>query len=180
MGSSASFLDPQAIASEFGVRKGMQIADFGVGAGHFALELARLVGDEGKVHAVDIQQSALEAVRSRARQEGMYNIELVWSDLETPRGSKLADRSQDIVLLANILHQAPDKAAILREARRVTKARGKIIVIEWVGESPMGPDKTSRIPPEALLAIAAPLDLEKQGEFSAGACHYGIIFSPHA
>lgn len=174
------FLHPETIVKEFGVREGMAIADFGCGAGYFALHLSRAVGDAGKVTALDIQQSALESVRSRAKQEGLFNIETVWSDLEIAEGSKLPVASQDIVLLANILFQAPEKAAIFKEASRVVKPGGAVIVIEWNPEAPVGPNKEYRVPKETIIKTAEGVGLTVKREFQAGEYHYGIVFTPSA
>lgn len=169
------FLNPQIIATQLGITKGMAVADFGCGAGYFPGEIARLVGDEGHVAAIDIQQSALESVRSRARQEHLLNIEPIWGDLEVEGGSQLKDASQDMVLIANVLHQAPDKAAIIREARRVLKPRGRVVIIDWNMDSPLGPARERRVPKSALTEMAAAAGLKPEQEFSAGQYHYGMV-----
>jgi ubiquinone/menaquinone biosynthesis C-methylase UbiE len=177
---NGGFLNPEVLLKEFGIKKGMSVADFGCGAGYFSLLLARAVGDKGKVFALDVQQSALESVRSRARQEGVYNIETVWSDLEIERGSTLPDVSQDAVLIANVLFQAPDRKAILKEAWRVVKPGGAVIVIEWEPETPMGPKQESRLPKDALINLGISARLKEVKGFKAGRYHYGVIFTPAA
>ena len=174
------FLHPETLIKEFSVKKGMSVADFGCGAGYFALHIAKVVTDEGKVFALDVQQSALESVRSRAQQEGIYNIETIWSDLEIEEGSTLPEQSQDIVLIANVLFQAPDKKAILKEARRVVKRAGSVIIIDWEPETPMGPQKEHRLSKETLTELAETVGLRKTKGFKAGEYHYGVIFTPQA
>jgi len=177
---NGGFLHPETIVKEFGVRVGMSVADFGCGTGYFTIDLARAVGDEGRVYAFDIQQSALESVRSRAQEAGLFNIETLWSDLEIPGGSKLPERSQDRVLAANILFQTPDKTAVLNEAKRVVKPDGKVIVIDWLMATPLGPKKEYRVPQETIIRMAQGAGLKKEREFQAGEYHYGIVFTPTA
>jgi len=53
------------------VRQGMTVLDIGCGMGHFSLGLARLVGSDGRVIAVDLQPEMLEVVSARANNEGL-------------------------------------------------------------------------------------------------------------
>ena len=61
---------PERILSPY-VRCGMRVMDFGCGMGIFALALARLVGDDGQVIAVDLQQKMLDVVVNRAKRAGV-------------------------------------------------------------------------------------------------------------
>src|SRR3989344_4977655 len=107
----------------------MMIADFGSGAGYFTILLAQRVGEDGRVYALDIQESALDNVRVKAKAAGLENVETARSNLEVPGSSGLADSSQDMVLLAHILFQSEQKKEIIREAVRVLKSGGMLVVI---------------------------------------------------
>lgn len=170
-----SFLDPREAVKEFGVKEGMTVADFGSGAGHFVLALAPLVGRSGLVYAVDIREEALEVTRGYATIQGALHIRTVRADLERQNGSGLGDASVDIVLCSNILHQVEDASAVLREARRVLKPHGTLIVLEWDGASSMAPQ--GAIEKEAMQDIAAEAGFIPQRHISAGEFHYGIIFA---
>src|SRR3990167_7199549 len=113
--STGGFLNPDSIVNEFGVREGMNIADFGSGAGYFPILMAERAGKEGRVYALDIMESALDSVREKAKAAGLENIEMIRTNLEVVGSSGLADQSQDIVLLANILFQSDKKSDIVKE-----------------------------------------------------------------
>ncbi|KKS34039.1 MAG: hypothetical protein UU96_C0009G0001, partial [Parcubacteria group bacterium GW2011_GWC2_42_13] len=98
-----SFLNPEQAVKEFGIKPGMVAADFGCGAGYFSLALAKEVGSQGRVYAIDIQKEVLEVVRNRAKSRHCSNISTVLADLEIAGSSKLKNELADFVLIANIL-----------------------------------------------------------------------------
>ncbi len=174
---SGGFMDPQKIAGYFGVAPGMKIADFGSGAGYFTIVLARMAGESGVVTAIDILDSALETLRAKAKAEGLSNIETVRSNLEVPGGSGLGNASQDMVLLANILFQNPDKTPIVAEARRVLKPNGTLVVIDWQkGTNGFGPPDNLRTSPEEMRGIVVGNGFQFANEIDAGIFHFGLIF----
>jgi len=125
------FLNPQKLIYEIGLRPGDRVADFGSGSGILTVFMAQAVAKSGEVSAVDVQSRALEILESRAEILDLHNIKTIHADLEKDRGSGLADESQDTVILANILFQSEKKENIIREAKRVLKARGKLVVVDW-------------------------------------------------
>ncbi len=170
-------MDPQRIAGHFGVTPGMKIADFGSGAGYFTIILGKIVGENGVVSAIDIMDSALETLRAKAKAEGLRNIETVRSNLEIQGGSGLNNDSQDMVLLANILFQNPDKAPIIAEAKRVLKPNGNLIVIDWQkGTNGFGPPDNLRTSSEEMRQLVVGNGFQFANEIDAGNFHFGLIF----
>lgn len=171
-------MDPGRIASGFGLTQGMRAADFGSGAGYFTILMAKLVGDSGLITAVDLMNPALETLRAKAKMEGLGNIQTVRSNLEVLGSSGLANDSQDMVLLANILFQNSDKALIVSEARRVVRPGGSIIVIDWrKGADGFGPPKELRTDEEEMKQLIMGNDgLKFIGPIDAGIFHYGLMF----
>jgi len=177
--TSGSFAHPRKNVAALGIQGGMRIADFGAGSGAYALAIAERLGGSGTVYAIDVQRELLRRIHNEAARHGYKNVEVIWADLEVPRASKLADRSVDFVLISNLLFQMPEKALLLREARRIVKLEGHVVLIDWADSyGGMGPLEEEVVPKEAALALARVEGLELRREFSAGAHHYGLVLQP--
>jgi ubiquinone/menaquinone biosynthesis C-methylase UbiE len=170
----AEFLNPQKILNEIELQENMIAADFGSGSGGWAIPLAKRLPN-GKVYAIDILEEPLSALKSKAQLERVFNIETFQSDLERENGSKLPDSSCDLVLMTNLFFQVENKMAVLKEAKRVLKEGGKILVVDWLPQASIGP-KERRVLPEEIKKLAKDLNLKLEKEFKAGAYHYGLIF----
>jgi ubiquinone/menaquinone biosynthesis C-methylase UbiE len=100
-----------------GVRGGQTVLDFGCGSGHFTIAAARMVGDNGKVYALDMHPLAIEAVEKKVAKEGLPNVGTILSDRDTG----LPDESVDVVLLYRTFYLVRDKQGLLDELYRVLK-----------------------------------------------------------
>ncbi len=155
----------------------MFIADFGCGAGYFSIPLAMQVRPRGEVFAVDILDAALDLVRSRAKSEGLFNINIIKGDLEIEGGSELKNESQGAVFIANTLYQAGDKEAIIREAKRVLKKEGKLVIVDWLRGAPLGPPLQRRVLPEEVKRIVQGQGFRFDEELAIDELHYGLLFT---
>jgi ubiquinone/menaquinone biosynthesis C-methylase UbiE len=174
------FPEPERILNKLDLRKDMLAAEFGCGSGVFAVALAKALAD-GRVYAIDVQQSVLSALRGKLDQEGLGNIEIIHSDLESPLGSTLASDSLDLVLMPNVLFQAPDKEKIISEAARVLKSNGQLLVLDWKKDSPLGPQPPgTRCSAEEIKAMAGSLGFEWQKDLDAGRFHWASVFAKKA
>lgn len=172
------FLNAQAVINNLGIRSGMRTADFGCGSGHFTVLMAGLVGKDGKVTALDVQESALESVQAKAKGGGWTNIETVHADLEVPGSSRLPDNSQDVVLVANVLFQSQKKEAILTEANRVLASGGRLVILEWdKGTGGFGPPDELRMGREAIQQLVQQQGLVYERTLETGQYHYGLVFT---
>ncbi len=173
---TVGFAHPKRNVAAFGIQGGMRVVDFGAGSGAYVLAIAERLGGTGTVYAIDVQRDLLRKIHNEAVRLGHKNVEVIWADLETPRASKLADGSIDLVLVSNLLFQIPDKVPVLREARRIVKSTGTVVVIDWSDSfGGMGPH-----PDEVMSEVKATGFFEKHGftkngPLSVGAHHYGMI-----
>jgi ubiquinone/menaquinone biosynthesis C-methylase UbiE len=170
------FLDTGRIVAGLNFQKGMSIADFGCGSGYFTIIIAKLVGDTGKMYALDVQEAPLEAVKMRAQSEGLHNVMTIRANLEVMGSTKLPDSSQDWVLLANILFQSQKKKEIIQEAKRVLKAGGQMLLIDWKKGSGGGPPDSLRTDEATMQQFFIGEGLSATSHIDAGRFHYGIIF----
>jgi ubiquinone/menaquinone biosynthesis C-methylase UbiE len=174
---TGGFLEPEKIVQSFGIAKGDYVADFGAGHGYFTIPLARVVGGDGKVYALDVQKEVLEVIRAKAKLEHLLNIELMWADLEESDGSHLKENFIDFAVIANILFQAEKKDVVLREAFRIIRAGGRMAIIEWDSSSAaLGPPPNLRIKKETVREIMLQVGFVFDREFEAGVHHYGLLF----
>ena len=118
------FIPRSKILSEIDIKRGFVILDYGCGPGSYSVVAARLVGETGKVYALDIHPLAIEKVKATASRKGLTNVEAIQSDCATG----LENESVDVVLLCDILHHLGERDATLKELHRVLKPEGTLSV----------------------------------------------------
>jgi ubiquinone/menaquinone biosynthesis C-methylase UbiE len=144
------WLPPADVLDRLELAPGMYVADVGARTGYFALPMAALVGQEGKVFAVDLQPEMLEKLKDKLSTPGApRNIELVQGDATD---TKLPDRSSAVVLFASLWHELDDHPAVLTEAARILRDGGRIAILDWRADvdRPPGPPLDERISAEAV------------------------------
>lgn len=173
--TGSELLDPNKILAKLDLREGMFVADLGCGAsGHFVYPSAKIVGENGRIYAVDILKSALSSIDSKTKLQNFTNVVPVWSDIEIFGGAKdIVDESCDAAYLINVRV----KFAMIKEALRTLKKGGKLLLVDWKAEAtPFGPPTKDRISSEEAKKRAAELGLELEQEFDAGPHHWGLIY----
>ncbi len=113
---------PERILDSLGLRRGEVLAVVGCGPGVFSVPAALRVAPGGRVYAVDISLDMLMQLGQRLYAEGLANVEKV---LSKETNIPLPDGCADAALLANVLHEAEDPAALLAEARRLVRRGGR-------------------------------------------------------
>ena len=101
--------------------------DYGCGPGTFTMAAAGIVGQDGKVYALDVRPRALERLREKATSEKIENIETVLLDtagFDTGLGSEIID----VVLLYDVFHDIKDRQGLLQELYRVLKPDGLLSI----------------------------------------------------
>lgn len=177
--TGGKLLDAGLILQKAGLEETMHIADLGCGStGYFVFSAANVVGEKGRVYAVDILKSVLNNITQKARQDNYRNIEIIWSDLEVFGATGIESGQLDIALLINTLYQSKKRAEIIREAVRMLKLGGRLVVVEWKSTGlPFGPSGDERVKQEQLVKSAPRLGLKFEEDFFAGPYHYGLIFT---
>ena len=118
--------DPRRILEPF-VRPGQVAADIGCGPGFFTLEMARLVGEQGKVLAVDLQEKMLQIVKQRAERTHLSGR----IQYHPCRAQALGLQEPcDFILAFYMVHEVPDAGSFLRELKSVLKPGGFFLLVE--------------------------------------------------
>jgi ubiquinone/menaquinone biosynthesis C-methylase UbiE len=142
---------PQELLAPY-VREGMRVLDVGCGLGHFTLGMARMVGDAGRVTAVDVQARMLQLMLRRARRAGLAaRIEAVQC---APRELGVPGPF-DFALASNMLHESPDPERLLGLIRAALRPGGRLLAME-----PSGHVDAARFEAELDMARRAGFALE--------------------
>lgn len=128
--------NPSKAVAQLGIKPGMTVCDLGAGTGYYAVRMARLVGDQGKVYAVDIQPRMLELLGKRLESAGIRNIvPLLGGEMET----NLPVDSQDLIILVDVYHEFSKPQEMLRSIRKALKESGRLVLLEFRKEDPAVP-----------------------------------------
>lgn len=121
---------PNKLIERSGIKQGMTVLDLGCGSGAFTTFVAKAVGEQGKVYAVDIQPKMLQQLErklAKPENQDIRNIELKeTSAYELP----FEDETLDLVYMVTVLQEIPDRGRALREIKRVLKPSGILAVSE--------------------------------------------------
>jgi ubiquinone/menaquinone biosynthesis C-methylase UbiE len=123
-----TWLPPVEVLQAVGVSGSEVVADVGAGTGYFTFPLAKAVGGKGKVYALDSQPEMLSLLRNKLDASSANNIELVHAEADQ---TGLPNGICDLVFLANVWHEFPDRSAVLRESMRILKKSGRIAILDW-------------------------------------------------
>ncbi len=175
---ASGFADPKINILQMGLAEGMKVVDIGTGSGHYALAAAKIVGDSGRVYAVDVQEDVLIRLKSEAASRKIRTIETIWGDIEKKAGTLLKEHSADAVILSNVLFQLSKKEEAATEIRRILKPGGKLLVIDWAGTyNGMGPHQDAVHAEHDAEALFINQGFHKVKSFRGGAHHYAILFT---
>ena len=130
--------DCATLLKSLDVKPGQVVCDMGCGNGFYALQLAKLVGEKGRVLAVDIQPEMLHMLEERAKEAGIENIQLIEG---TPIDPKLPEGGVELILLVDVYHEFSHPEQMLKTMRESLKPKGRIALVEFRLEDPNVPIK---------------------------------------
>ncbi|MFA9464664.1 MAG: class I SAM-dependent methyltransferase [Velocimicrobium sp.] len=136
-------LPVDTVLREIGLKEGDRFADIGCGIGYFSLPAATIVGANGVVYALDIEEEMLLEVHKKMNENLLDNIRTFKTE---EYEFKLEDQSATFAFLCTVLHEIEDHQRFLNETRRLLSKTGRIAVVEWIkSESDYGPPINHRI-----------------------------------
>lgn len=164
---------PLEVIQALGLKRDAIVADIGAGTGYFAVRLARMV-PAGRVYAIDTEAEMVKHLAERAKREGLSNVTAVAGSADTPR----LPRKADMVLLVDVYHHITDRERYFSRLAESLENEGRVAIIDFRLESPEGPPKAARIPPERVKAELkrAGYDLVQEHAFLPN--QYFLVFRP--
>jgi ubiquinone/menaquinone biosynthesis C-methylase UbiE len=145
---------PEVLMRRCGVKKDMVVLDLGCGGGAFTTFAARIVGEKGKVYAVDIQKGMLDQLRSKLSKpenQEIKNVEIIQASAgELP----FEDNSLDLTFMVGVLGEVPDRKMALKEIYRALKPGGVLAITELLPDPHYRTESTTiKIGEEASFVV---------------------------
>ncbi len=126
------------------------VADIGAGTGYFAVRLADSL-PTGRVHAVDVEPDMVRYLAERARREKRENLMV---RAGAPHDPQLPEKV-DLVLMVDVYHHLDERERYFRRLGDYLKPGGRVAIVDFTPDSPMGPPRAARIAADRVRAELA-------------------------
>ncbi|MDD5191290.1 MAG: methyltransferase domain-containing protein [Dehalococcoidales bacterium] len=168
--------NPDEILTGAGLQSGMTFVDIGCGQGFFTLPAAKIVGNEGKVYALDISQENIAVLVQKSRATGLGNITSLTAEAEN---SVLCEACADMVFFGIVLHDFRDPLKVLSNAHRMLKPGGTLVNLDWKKEpTPFGPPEHIRFSEAKAGQLITSQGFKIASVNNTGMYHYLITAEP--
>jgi arsenite methyltransferase len=163
-----SFQKPDDVMAALGFRLGERVAEIGPGSGYFTVRIAKAVGPEGVVHALDASQEMLDHLAKRLRVENLGNVRPARIPRDDPG---LPPEGVDTVLIVDMLHYVANRKDYALKLRQGLAPGGRVAIIDYRPkpweDRPWGPPPEQQVPLEEIHAAmtAAGFALTESHEF---------------
>ncbi|MFN0055070.1 MAG: class I SAM-dependent methyltransferase [Planctomycetales bacterium] len=132
------------------LKPGMVVADVGAGSGVLTLPIAKRVGREGTVYAIDVQPEMLQLLAGKLRSRRVKNVKLVQGTETSPR---LPPASIDLALMVDVYHEFAYPYEMMRGLSKAMKPGGRVVFVEFRMEDPNVPIKLVHKMTEAQVKL---------------------------
>jgi len=119
---------PDRVVESLQIHPGDQVADIGSGTGYFVFSLAKAVGPDGKVYAVDVDKEMNDLVAERAKKSGIANVEVILAKTDDP---SLPRTGVDLIFTSNTYHHIDDRVTYLTNLRKYLHPNGRVAIIDF-------------------------------------------------
>jgi len=121
-------LQVDRVTGVLGILPGQKIADLGAGSGVFTRSLAREVGPDGVVYAVDVSRELLDYVEESSSEQGLSNIRTIMATSDDP----CLPEPVDLIFICDTLHHIAERAEYLKTMRSYLRPSGRVAIIDFI------------------------------------------------
>jgi ubiquinone/menaquinone biosynthesis C-methylase UbiE len=169
--------NPEKILMEAGVKAGDVLIDLACGFGFFAVPAAEMIGSEGVVCGVDVDDEALGELRAQSARAGLGNVRV---KLAAAEDASLCERCADIVFIGIALHDFKDPFKVLQNAKSALKKDGRLVNLDWKKEpTPVGPPLSIRFSESEAASLIERAGFNVVSIRDSGPYHYVIEANLH-
>lgn len=136
---------PHEVIQALKLKPDAVVADIGAGTGYFAVRFAHMV-PKGRVYAVDTEPDMVKYLTDRAKRSGLGNLAAVQAQ---PGDPKLPGKA-DLAILVDVYHHIDNREQYFRRLQDSLQAGGRLAIIDFRLDSPVGPPRAARIAPEKV------------------------------
>jgi SAM-dependent methyltransferase len=164
---------PHDVIQALALKPDAVVADIGAGTGYFSVRLAHML-PRGRVYGVDTEAAMVKHLAERAQREGLRNVIAVAGKPVDPQLPEKAD----LILFVDVYHHVGDRERYFRDLARSLKPGGRVAIIDFRLDSPVGPPRKARVEPGRVKA-----EMQRAG-YALGQEHaflpnqYFLIFQP--
>jgi ubiquinone/menaquinone biosynthesis C-methylase UbiE len=167
---------PKLNLESIGLGAGMVFMDIGCGYGFFTIPAAQIVGEQGKVYAVDVSASAINRLKREAAEKGLKNVTAIVGAAEE---TVFCNECADFVFYSIVLHDFRDPAKVLQNAMHMLKPTGTLVNLDWKKKRlPIGPPMSIRFSEEQASNLIKQAGFHIQTVKDAGSNFYVVTAKP--
>jgi SAM-dependent methyltransferase len=171
----AQWQKPDRVVAALGLKKGGRAAEIGSGTGQFTLRMAKALGEDGRVYAIDVEPRLLQVLAERGAAAKAWGI----IGLLAPDGGGLPPEPVDLILMVNVFHHVHDRTDYLRALATRLAPRGRIAIVDFhERELPIGPPPDHKLPKAEALAAVKGAGLRVRREETFLPYQYFLLVGP--
>jgi arsenite methyltransferase len=118
---------PKEVIEKLGITPGSRVADLGAGGGYFTWYLARAVGPQGTVYAVEIDETGLGIIKKEMDARGINNVVPIHAEASD---AKLPE-PVDLIFTCDTYHHMSDRITYFRSLARYLKGDGQVAILDF-------------------------------------------------
>lgn len=149
------------------------VADIGSGTGYFAVRFAHMA-PKGRVYGVDAEPDMVRYLTERAQREGLANLVAVAAKPNDPG----IPSAVDLAILVDTYHHVPDRERYFRNLQKSLKPGGRLAIIDFTLDAPVGPPRRARISADNVKRELARAGYALAEEHAFLPYQYFLVFEP--